>query len=141
MAQAILAWDRTALLWISGHHAPWLDVILLPISLLGEAGALWFAVALALLIFGGRELKITGLMLLLTIIIVDRLVSVRIPMKAATRSEGKRPAIPIESGHFAGFGAKRRRGVVHLVSVVPVFSFVDKGLLRFRMDSPFKVMG
>ena len=30
--------------------------------------------------------------------LVERL-EVRIPMKAATRSEGKRPAIPIESGH------------------------------------------
>jgi len=73
---------------------------------------------------------------------------VRIPMKAATRSGRNRPAIPIESGHSAGFGAKRRCGVVHLVpatrpagkSVVPVFPFVGKGLLRFRMDSPFRVM-
>ena len=64
----------------------------------------------------------------------------RIPMKAATRSEGKRPAIPIESGHFAGLGAKRRHGVVHLVSVVPDFPSADNGLLRFRMDSPFSVM-
>ena len=64
----------------------------------------------------------------------------RIPMKAATDSEGKRPAIPIESGHFAGLGAKRRRGVVHLVSFVLVFPLADKGLLCFRMDSPFSVM-
>lgn len=75
MAQAFFAWDRTVLLWINAHHAPWSDAVLLPVSLLGEAGALWFAVALALLIFGRREHKVTGLALLLTIVLVDRLVS------------------------------------------------------------------
>jgi len=39
-----------------------------------------------------------------------RATHLRIPMKAATRSDRKRPAIPIESAHFGEVGAKRRRG-------------------------------
>lgn len=71
----MLDWDETALRWINAHHYPLLDAVLIPVSYLGEAGAIWFAVCLALLVFGRREQKLTGLTLLLAMVLLDRLVA------------------------------------------------------------------
>jgi undecaprenyl-diphosphatase len=69
----LLALDTRALIWINAHHAWPLDAILAPVAYAGEAGVLWFAVGLGLVIFGKREHKITGLLLIVGIIVVDRL--------------------------------------------------------------------
>jgi undecaprenyl-diphosphatase len=73
--------DRHALIWINSHHSLLLDAILAPVAYAGEAGALWFALSLGLLIFGRREHRITGLVLLVSIILVDRLIAA--PLGAA----------------------------------------------------------
>ena len=70
----MLELDKQALIWINSHHSVALDAVLAPIAHAGEAGMLWFAVSLGLLIFGKREAKMTGLRLALTILLVDRLI-------------------------------------------------------------------
>jgi undecaprenyl-diphosphatase len=75
MLSGLLALDTRALLWINSHHAWPLDAILAPVAYAGEAGALWFAVGLGLIVFGKREHKITGLLLIVSIIVVDRLIA------------------------------------------------------------------
>jgi undecaprenyl-diphosphatase len=70
--------DKSLLIWINGHHNVVLDAILIPVSLAGEFGAIWFAVCLGLLIFGKRRHRIAALMLLVTMIVVDRLVAAQI---------------------------------------------------------------
>ncbi len=75
MLSTLLALDTRALLWINSHHAWPLDAILAPVAYAGEMGVLWFAVGLGLIIFGKREHKITGVLLVLSIIVVDRLVA------------------------------------------------------------------
>jgi len=71
----ILHLDTRALIWINSHHSALLDAVLTPVAYAGEGGALWFALCLGLLIFGKREHKVTGLVLLLSIILVDRLIA------------------------------------------------------------------
>lgn len=73
--------DRHALIWINSHHSLLLDAIFAPVAYAGEAGAIWFAVCLGLLVFGKREHKVTGLVLLASIILVDRLITA--PLGAA----------------------------------------------------------
>jgi len=70
----ILESDKHALIWINSHHSLPLDAILAPVAYAGEGGALWFALALGLLVFGKRPHRVTGLVLALTIILVDRLI-------------------------------------------------------------------
>lgn len=71
----ILELDKQVLYWINGHHNPVLDAILLPIAYAGEVAAIWILVCLAMLIFGKSRERKTALLLLLTIILVDRLVA------------------------------------------------------------------
>ncbi len=68
--------DEQALLWINSHHSPVLDALLAPVSLAGEFGAIWILVALILIAFGRGGDRTTGLALLLTIAVTDRLVAV-----------------------------------------------------------------
>ncbi len=74
MLHNLLQLDRQSLLWINSHHSLALDVVLLPVSFAGECGAIWVLAGLALLIFGKGETRRTGLVLLLTMLIVDRLI-------------------------------------------------------------------
>jgi len=73
--------DAHALMWMNSHHSLLLDTILAPVAYAGEAGAIWFALCLGLLTFGRREYKLTGLLLLVSIILVDRLIAA--PLGAA----------------------------------------------------------
>jgi undecaprenyl-diphosphatase len=68
-------------MWMNSHHSLLLDAILAPVAYAGEAGAIWFSLCLGLLIFGKRECKLTGLLLLVSIILVDRLIAA--PLGAA----------------------------------------------------------
>jgi len=70
--------DRAALLWINGHHNLALDALLLPVSLAGEAGAIWVLTGLGLLIFGRGRARWTGLVLLVTMLVVDRLIAAQL---------------------------------------------------------------
>ena len=72
--QTLADWDHAVLHWINSHHTPVLDWLLLGVSTCGEVGALWFAVGLGLIIFGRGRARITGVLLIATIIITDRLV-------------------------------------------------------------------
>ena len=56
--------DHAGLHWINSHHNPVADWILVPVSLLGEMGAVWVLVGLGLIIFGRGRARRTGLILL-----------------------------------------------------------------------------
>lgn len=75
MLSPILRADQAALLWINSHHNAWLDAILVPVSYAGDAGAVWIVVGLGLLVFGRGRHRTTGLVLLVSLFLVDRLVS------------------------------------------------------------------
>ncbi len=75
---SILELDKAALLWINGHHNVFLDAVLAPIAYAGECGTIWILVCLGLLIFGSPRLKWLGLLLLITMIVVDRLIACQI---------------------------------------------------------------
>lgn len=71
----ILEIDKHALLWINAHHNPVLDAILLPVAYAGELATIWILVILAMLIFGKSRERKTALLLLVTMIAVDRLLA------------------------------------------------------------------
>jgi undecaprenyl-diphosphatase len=71
----LLDLDRSALIWINSHHNAFLDAILAPIAYAGECGALWIAVGLTMLIAGKPAAKRTALVMLITMIVVDRLIA------------------------------------------------------------------
>ena len=71
----LLELDRSALIWINSHHNAALDAILAPIAYAGECGALWIAVGLTMLIAGRSGTKRTALVMLITMILVDRLIA------------------------------------------------------------------
>ena len=73
--QRILEIDKHALFWINGHHNLALDAILLPIAYAGEVAAIWVLVCLGMLIFGKSRERKTAVILLLTMIAVDRLIA------------------------------------------------------------------
>jgi len=74
----ILELDKQALFWINAHHSPVLDAILLPIALSGEVAAIWLVVCIGLLIFGKAPERKTALLLLLTMLAVDRLIAANV---------------------------------------------------------------
>lgn len=74
----ILEIDKLVLFWINGHHNIVLDAILAPAAYAGEVAAIWIIVCLAMLIFGKSEHRKTAVLLLLTIIIVDRVFSAQL---------------------------------------------------------------
>ena len=67
--------DKQALYWINAHHNPVLDAILLPIAYAGEVAAIWVLVCLGMLIFGKSRERKTAVVLLITMICVDRLIA------------------------------------------------------------------
>jgi len=71
----ILELDKQALFWINAHHNPVLDAILLPVAYAGEVAAIWILVCLGMLIFGKSRERKTALLLLVTMIAVDRLLA------------------------------------------------------------------
>ena len=72
---SLLALDKAALFWINGHHNAVLDVILAPIAYAGECGALWFLVIAIMVAAGKAEHRRTALIMLATMVIVDRLIA------------------------------------------------------------------
>jgi undecaprenyl-diphosphatase len=70
----LLQLDKQSLIWINSHHNLALDVVLVPVSFAGECGATWVLVGLGLMIFGKGGARRTGLVLLLTMLVVDRLI-------------------------------------------------------------------
>jgi len=71
----VLWLDEQLLLWINGNHNPVLDAIMLPVAYAGEVAAIWILACLAMLIFGKSRERKTALLLLITMIIVDRLIA------------------------------------------------------------------
>jgi len=65
--------DHAGLHWINSHHNAVADWILVPVSLLGEMGAVWVLVGLGLIIFGRGRARRTGLILLAAMLVADRL--------------------------------------------------------------------
>jgi undecaprenyl-diphosphatase len=70
----LAARDHLALHWINGHHNIVLDSILIPVSFVGEVGAIWILSGLALIIFGRGRARMTGIWLLASLIVADWLV-------------------------------------------------------------------
>jgi membrane-associated phospholipid phosphatase len=71
----LLELDERALIWINSHHNALLDSVLTPIAYAGEYGAIWAAVLLLMLIFGKPLHRRTALLLIITVIIVDRVIA------------------------------------------------------------------
>jgi undecaprenyl-diphosphatase len=111
--------DRQALAWINSHHSVVLDALLAPIAYAGEAGMLWFAVSLGLLIFGRRADRLTGLRLGLTIILTDRLIAY--PLGVAFHRT--RPYLALEGVRQLGFhwqGTSFPSGHAHSVWIAAI---------------------
>ncbi|MBI2300482.1 MAG: phosphatase PAP2 family protein [Armatimonadetes bacterium] len=66
--------DEAVLRWINGHHHPVLDAVLVPVSLLGEFGALWILVCLVMVVAGPPETRRYALLVGATMLVTDRLV-------------------------------------------------------------------
>jgi undecaprenyl-diphosphatase len=64
--------DKAVLLWINSHHNIVLDAILAPVAYAGEAGAIWFLAALVLFILNRPGYRRTAILLVVTMIVVDR---------------------------------------------------------------------
>lgn len=115
----MLELDKQALICTNSHHLLVLDVVLAPIAYAGEAGMLWFAVSLGLLIFGKREAKMTGLTLALTIVLVDRLIAY--PLGVAFHRT--RPYLALEGVRQVGFrwqGTSFPSGHAHSVWIAAI---------------------
>ena len=59
----LLGWDQAATVWINQHHSLWLDILLMPVAWLGEAGLWAVLFLLAMLIWGGRRERLLTLIL------------------------------------------------------------------------------
>jgi len=68
-------WDHAALHWINSHHHAVLDWLLLPVSFLGEAGVVWVLLGLGLIILARGRTRMTGLLLLASMLVADRLIA------------------------------------------------------------------
>lgn len=73
MLNHILAWDRSALVWINSHHCRFFDAVLVPVSYAGEVAAIWIAICVAMLIFGRAKERKTAVLFLVALVIVDRI--------------------------------------------------------------------
>lgn len=67
--------DKQWLVWINSHHHPALDVVLAPVSYVGEGAAGWVVVCLVMLVVGRPGWRKMALSLLVTMLVVDRLAS------------------------------------------------------------------
>lgn len=88
--QRVLELDRTPLIWINGHRSLPLDLLLLPVSFVGEFGLIWIAVGAGMLILGRPPVRRTGLVLLATIIVAG-LVAVKVDRLIDSRPATKKP--------------------------------------------------
>jgi len=152
----LLPGEREALLWITGHQSPWLDLLLLPISLAGEWGACWILLVLGLYIWGGEEQRRLGLRLGLTMFLASVLVV--LPLRGLLPRhrpyqvfpQVRQKGLPLEgrsfpSGHAQAaclaavyLGARRRRFALPLAlfAVLMCYSRVYCG-----MHYPLDVLG
>ncbi len=95
----LLELDKSALIWINSHHNAFLDVILAPVAYAGECGMLWIAVGLGMLIFGKSPTRRTALVMLITMIVVDRLIA----FPLGRLFERERPYLALEGIRQFGF--------------------------------------
>jgi len=68
-------WDHAALHWMNSHHHPIADWVLVPVSFLGEGGAIWVLIGLGMIIFGRHRTRIIGLLLLAAMLVADQLLA------------------------------------------------------------------
>lgn len=60
---------------MNGHHNWLLDAVLAPVSFVGECGAVWIVLGIVMLIVGKPGWRRTGLLMLVTMLVVDRLIA------------------------------------------------------------------
>ena len=107
----IVEWDTAARVWLTTHHHPVADAVMVGLSIIGRGGAVWIVIALALVALDRRRLRAAAvvlaavaLALVLTDLVVKPLVGRARPFESAvaTRVIDRRPlTYSFPSGHAA----------------------------------------
>jgi undecaprenyl-diphosphatase len=107
----LVEWDTTARVWLTTHHHPIADVVMVGLSIIGRGGAIWIAMTLALVILDRSRLRTAAVVLAavalafaMTDLVVKPLVARARPFETsvATRVIDRRPlTYSFPSGHAA----------------------------------------
>lgn len=107
----LVEWDSAARVWLTTHHHPIADAVMVGLSVIGRGGAIWIAITLALVILDRGRLRAAGGVLLalalafaMTDLLIKPIVARARPFETAvaTRVVDRRPlTYSFPSGHAA----------------------------------------
>jgi undecaprenyl-diphosphatase len=107
----LVEWDTAARFWLTTHHHPIADALMVGLSIIGRGGTIWIAITLALVIVDRRRLRAAGvvavaltLAFLMTDLVIKPVVARARPFESsvATRVIDRRPlTYSFPSGHAA----------------------------------------
>jgi undecaprenyl-diphosphatase len=107
----LVEWDTAARVWLTTHHHPIADVVMVGLSIIGRGGAMWIAITIALVIMDRGRLRAAGvvavalaLSFVMTDLVIKPIVARSRPFEAsvATRVIDRRPlTYSFPSGHAA----------------------------------------
>ena len=125
----LLEWDTAARLWLTTHHHPIADTVMVGLSIIGRGGAVWIAFALALVALGRSRLRAAAVVLaalalafVMTDVVIKPLVGRARPFErsAATRVIDRRP---LTSSFPSGHAAAATAGAITLSRLWPAARF------------------
>jgi undecaprenyl-diphosphatase len=107
----LIEWDTAARVWMTTHHHPVADTVMVGLSIIGRGGAVWFAILLALVLMDRSRLRAAGVVVAalalafaMTDLAIKPIVARARPFEAAvaTRVIDRRPlTYSFPSGHAA----------------------------------------
>jgi undecaprenyl-diphosphatase len=107
----LVEWNTAARVWLTTHHHPIADVVMVGLSIIGRGGAMWIAITIALVIVDRGRLRAAGvvavalaLSFVMTDLVIKPIVARARPFEAsvATRVIDRRPlTYSFPSGHAA----------------------------------------
>jgi undecaprenyl-diphosphatase len=59
----VVEWDTAARVWLTTHHHPFADVVMVGLSIIGRGGAIWIAITLVLVLLDRRRLRSAAVVL------------------------------------------------------------------------------
>ena len=125
----LLEWDTAARVWLTTHHHPVADTVMVGLSIIGRGGAVWIAIALVLAVLNRSRLRAAAVVLValalafvMTDLVVKPLVRRARPFESSelTRVIDRRP---LTSSFPSGHAATATAGAITLSRLWPAARF------------------